>query len=118
MQKRSAISVFQSLASDTRLEIYRLLVRNGPHGLVAGKIGKALRLGPTNLSFHLKAMTQAGLLSVEQQGRFQRYRARVSLVEELIGYLTEQCCGGKPEKCLAPAPVKRVSRPKIRVKSV
>jgi ArsR family transcriptional regulator, arsenate/arsenite/antimonite-responsive transcriptional repressor len=100
MDKNTATTVFESLASGIRLDVYRLLVRKGPAGMVAGEIASALDLPPTNLSFHLKALTQAGLLRAEQEGRFQRYRANMALMQELIGYLTEQCCAGQPEQCL------------------
>lgn len=99
MDKSSATTVFESLASGVRLDIYRLLVRAGPQGMVAGEIATALELPPTNLSFHLKALAQARLVSVVQEGRFQRYRANLALMQELIAYLTEECCAGHPEQC-------------------
>ncbi len=68
--------------------------------MVAGEIASTLDIPPTNLSFHLKALTQAGLLSVTQEGRFQRYRANIPLMLDLIGYLTQECCAGQPEQCL------------------
>jgi DNA-binding transcriptional ArsR family regulator len=85
--------------SGVRLDVYRLLVKQGPDGLVAGEIASTLDVPPTNLSFHLKALTQARLLSVVQEGRFQRYRANIPLMLNLIAYLTEECCSGHPEKC-------------------
>ena len=100
MEKETAIIVFESLASSVRLDVFRLLVRHAPDGLVAGEIAAALGLPATNLSFHLKALTQAGLLSVTQEGRFQRYRANMALMTDLIGYLTDECCGGNPGACL------------------
>ena len=99
MNRKTAITVFESLASGVRLDTYRLLVRKGPAGLVAGEIATALELPATNVSFHLKALTQAGLLTVEQEGRFQRYRASLPLMVDLIGYLTQECCSGHPEQC-------------------
>lgn len=99
MEKITATTVFESLSSGVRLDVYRLLVRQGREGMVAGEIAKTLDLPPTNLSFHLKALTQARLLSVEQEGRFQRYRANIGLMLELIAYLTEECCSGHPEHC-------------------
>ncbi|MES2880101.1 MAG: metalloregulator ArsR/SmtB family transcription factor [Pseudomonadota bacterium] len=99
MDKLAATTVFESLASGVRLDIYRLLVRVGPQGMVAGEIATALELPPTNLSFHLKALAQARLVSVVQEGRFQRYRANLALMQELIAYLTEECCAGHPEQC-------------------
>lgn len=99
MDKSTATSVFESLASGVRLDIYRLLVKTGPQGLVAGEIASTLELPPTNLSFHLKALSQARLVSVVQEGRFQRYRANLALMQELIAYLTAECCAGHPEQC-------------------
>lgn len=100
MDKLLATTVFESLASGVRLDIYRLLVKAGPAGLVAGEIGTALAVAPTNLSFHLKALTHAQLVSVVQEGRFQRYRANLALMQELIAYLTAECCAGHPEQCV------------------
>ena len=99
MNKEIATKVFESLASGIRLEVYRLLVKTGLEGMVAGQIASELAIAPNNLSFHLKAMTHAGLLSVAQEGRFQRYRANIPLMLELIAYLTEECCAGHPEQC-------------------
>lgn len=99
MDKLSATTVFESLSSSVRLDIYRLLVKKGPEGMVAGEIATTLEVPPTNLSFHLKALTNARLLSVVQEGRFQRYRANIVLMQELIAYLTEECCSGQPQKC-------------------
>lgn len=105
MDKSSATSIFESLASGIRLDVFRLLVKQGPQGLVAGEIASTLEMPPNNLSFHLKALTQAGLLTVAQEGRFQRYRANLGLMTELIAYLTAECCSGHPEQCLTPGPV-------------
>ena len=99
MDKNVAVRNLLSLASGVRLDIYRLLVKKGPEGLVAGDIGAALKIAPTNLSFHLKDLTQAGLLSVEQEGRYQRYRANMKMMNDLVLYLTEECCGGNPDAC-------------------
>ena len=104
MDKLSALAVFESLSSGVRLDIYRLLVRVGPEGLVAGQIATTLEVPPTNLSFHLKALTHARLLSVVQEGRFQRYRANLAVMQKLIAYLTQECCGGHPEQCAGICP--------------
>ena len=111
MRKNVAVTVLETLSSGVRLDAYRLLVRTGLDGLVAGEIAAKLDLPPTNLSFHLRAMTQAGLVAVEQQGRFQRYRANLPLMRELIGYLTDECCAGHPEQC---ADLGAVSRRPVR----
>lgn len=99
MDKTTALEMFESLSSPVRLDIYRLLVRQGPEGMVAGDIAATLDLPPTNLSFHLKTLNRAGLLSVTQEGRYQRYRANMPLMVDLIAYLTEECCAGHPEQC-------------------
>ena len=91
MLQASALAIFESLSSGVRLDVYRLLVERGPEGMVAGEIA--------NLSFHFKALLQSGLLTVEQEGRFQRYRANIPLMLDLIAYLTEECCAGHPEQC-------------------
>ncbi|WP_374243330.1 ArsR/SmtB family transcription factor [Zoogloea sp.] len=99
METRTATAIFESLSSGWRLEAFRLLVRQGPEGMVAGDIASALDISPSSLSFHLKALAHAGLVSVAQEGRFQRYRANIPLMLDLIAYLTEECCSGQPEKC-------------------
>lgn len=99
MDKSTAIAVFESLASGVRLDVFRLLVRQGPGGMVAGEIAATLELPATNISFHLKAMVHAGLVTAVQEGRFQRYRANMPLMQDLIAYLTEECCSGQPQAC-------------------
>jgi len=99
METKTATTIFESLSSGWRLEAFRLLVRKGPEGMVAGDIAAALDLAPSSLSFHLKALAHAGMVSVEQEGRFLRYRANLPLMAELIGYLTEECCAGVPGRC-------------------
>lgn len=99
MLKNTATTLFESLASGVRLDVYRLLVKQGPQGMVAGEIAAALNIPPTNLSFHLKALNQADMVNVTQEGRFQRYRANIPLMLDLIAYLTEECCEGHPEQC-------------------
>jgi DNA-binding transcriptional ArsR family regulator len=99
MDTSLATTVFESLSSGVRLDIFRLLVVAGPPGMVAGEIGSTLAVPPTNLSFHLKALTNAQLVSVVQEGRYQRYRANLVLMQDLIAYLTAECCAGHPEQC-------------------
>lgn len=92
--------MFESLASGVRLDVVRLLVKTGARGLVAGDIAAALQLPPTNLSFHLKALVQSGLIGSESQGRYLRYRANMALLGELIDFLVAECCQGQPGQCL------------------
>lgn len=104
MDRDNATSIFESLASGVRLDVFRLLVKHAPTGLVAGEIGSMLGVPPTNLSFHLKALCQAGLLQVTQEGRYQRYRAQVDVMNALVDYLLAECCtaGGDVGSCAAP----------------
>lgn len=99
MDKKTATLIFESLSSEVRLDVYRLLVKKGLDGMVAGEIAATLDIPNTNLSFHLKAMTHAEMVTVQQEGRFQRYRANFPLMLETIAYLTEECCSGNPEQC-------------------
>ncbi|MDZ7754082.1 MAG: helix-turn-helix transcriptional regulator [Gammaproteobacteria bacterium] len=99
MDQTRAIAVLESLASGLRLEVFRLLMRQSTQGMVAGEISSTLNIPPTNLSFHLKNLTHAGLVVVEQEGRFQRYRANMPLMLDLVAYLTEECCGGDAGQC-------------------
>ncbi len=100
MDKTDALTMFESLSSGVRLDAFRLLVKKGTEGMVAGEIASTLDVPSTNLSFHLKTLTHAGLLTVEQEGRFQRYRANIPLMLDLIAYLTEECCADQPEQCM------------------
>jgi ArsR family transcriptional regulator len=102
MEKENATKIFEALSSGVRLDVFRLLVRMANEGMVAGEIATTLDIPPTNLSFHLKAMTQTGLLTVAQEGRFQRYRANIPVMLDIIAYLSDECCRGRPEQC-APA---------------
>ncbi|GAA5183456.1 helix-turn-helix domain-containing protein [Niveibacterium umoris] len=99
MDRTTATTLFESLASGIRLDAFRLLVRKGHEGMVSSEIAQALELPPTNTSFHLKALVQSGLATVEQEGRYQRYRANLPLMLDLVAYLTEECCAGHPEQC-------------------
>ena len=99
METTDAIRAFAALAQDTRLGIFRLLVRVGPSGLTAGEIGRAAGIGATSLSFHLKELDRAGLVTQSREGRFVRYAIHVEGVRGVIEYLTEDCCSGNPELC-------------------
>ncbi|MEH6458515.1 ArsR/SmtB family transcription factor [Chitinimonas sp. JJ19] len=99
MDKISALQVFEALSSSARLDTYLLLVGAGGTGIVAGELASRLDMAPSNLSFHLKNLAHAGLVTVEQEGRFQRYRANLALMRQVTGFLTDHCCGGHPEQC-------------------
>jgi DNA-binding transcriptional ArsR family regulator len=99
MEKQSATAVFESLSSGARLDIFRLLVKAAPEGLVAGELSTAIGMAPSNVSFHLKTLAHSQLVTVVQEGRFQRYRANLGLMRDVIAYLTNECCAGHPERC-------------------
>ena len=90
-----AVAALAALAQETRLGIYRLLVEAGPEGLAAGKIGEELDLPPATLSFHLAQLARTGLAKSRQDGRFVIYSADFESMNGLVGYLTENCCGGR-----------------------
>ena len=99
METVQASSIFEALSSEVRLDLFRLLVKSAPDGLVAGEIAKTLQVPGTNLSFHLKGLLHSGLISVEKEGRFLRYRANIPLMLDTIAYLTSECCANQPEQC-------------------
>ncbi|MGL4827501.1 MAG: ArsR/SmtB family transcription factor [Vibrionaceae bacterium] len=96
MEQSNVTSILESLCAGVRLDAFRLLVKAEPQGLVAGEISTALELPPAHLSFHLKVLAQSRLVTVTQEGRFLRYRANLALIQEVIAYLTEECCAGVP----------------------
>ena len=114
------VDALSALAQETRLKVYRLLVEAGPEGLSAGRIGEELGLPPATLSFHLAHLSRAGLAQARQEGRFMIYSADFQNMNALVGYLTENCCGG--QACApgcAPMPTKgkaheALSRPRRR----
>jgi DNA-binding transcriptional ArsR family regulator len=99
METNDAVGAFAALAQENRLAVLRLLVRNAPDGLTPGLIGEQLALPAPTLSFHLKTLAQAGLVSAVQEGRFVRYRAELASLDALIEFLTEDCCGGNSQRC-------------------
>ena len=89
------VDALAALAQETRLKAYRLLVEAGPEGLAAGRIGEELDLPPATLSFHLAHLARTGLVRSRQDGRFVIYSADFQNMNQLVGYLTENCCGGR-----------------------
>jgi DNA-binding transcriptional ArsR family regulator len=94
METTDAIKALGALAQETRLAIYRLLVQAGPEGRAAGTIGEELGIPPATLSFHLAQLAGAGLIRPRQEGRFIFYSADFGAMNALVGFLTENCCGG------------------------
>ena len=101
METDAALEALAALAHNVRLAVFRLLVQAGPEGLPAGRIAERMAMPASSLSFHLKELHRAGLLGSRQEGRSILYMARFETMGALLGYLTENCCGGTP--CL-PAP--------------
>ena len=94
METKFVLASLAALAQDTRLSIFRLLVEQGPEGLPAGEIVERLQLPNATASFHLKELTHAHLVTPRQAGRFIYYSANYTTMNELIAYLTENCCKG------------------------
>lgn len=95
MDNKDAVTALAALAQESRLAIFRLLVQQGPEGMTVGRIGEALGLPPATLSFHLKELTHAGLLVSRRDGRFITHSADFQAMNTLLGFLTENCCGGQ-----------------------
>ena len=99
MKKSTVVAALSALAQESRLDIFRLLVQKGPEGLPAGEIGERLGLPPPTLSFHLNQLRFAGLVRSQRESRSIIYSANFRAMNELLAYLTENCCGGRPELC-------------------
>ena len=99
MDKKSTIIALAALAQETRLDIFRLLVQAGPEGLPAGQLGEQLGLPAATLSFHLKELRHAGLISAQRESRSLIYSAEFANMNALLAYLTENCCQGEPDAC-------------------
>ena len=114
MKTSRAIDALGALAHEYRLAIYRLLVQRGPAGLPAGAIGDRVGLVPSSLTFHLQNLQRAGLITQRRESRQLYYAADFSVMSDLVGYLTENCCGDSSAECFtgcAPA-VKTAKRSK------
>jgi ArsR family transcriptional regulator len=116
MKKSSVVTALGALAQDTRLDIFRLLVQRGPEGMPAGEIGERLAQPSPTLSFHLNQLRFAGLVTSRRESRSIIYSANFEAMTELLGYLTENCCGGRRELCAPsatadPAPACAVQPP-------
>lgn len=99
MKQSQAVAALAALAHHQRLEIFRLLVREGPNGLPASEIAEAVGASPTGASFHLKELDRAGLIHATRDGRYIRYAIHVEGMRQLLTYLTEDCCQGNPQLC-------------------
>jgi ArsR family transcriptional regulator, arsenate/arsenite/antimonite-responsive transcriptional repressor len=114
MKTPAVIEALGGLAHEHRLAIYRLLVQRGPEGLPAGTIGQRIGLLPSSLTFHLQNLQRAGLITQRRDSRQLIYSADFTVMNGLVGYLTENCCGNGGAECCTPAvpakPAKRAAK--------
>ncbi|HEY1150807.1 MAG TPA: metalloregulator ArsR/SmtB family transcription factor [Pseudoduganella sp.] len=94
METKEILAALAALAQESRLNTFRLLVQTGPQGLAASKIAEHLDIAPSSLSFHLKELSHAGLVTARQDGRFVIYSANFETMNGLLTFLTDNCCGG------------------------
>ena len=96
METNNAPEALAALAHSARLSVFRILMQAGPEGLPAGRIAELMNIPASSLSFHLKELHRAGLLASRQDGRSIIYSTRYQTMNDLLGYLTENCCDGNP----------------------
>jgi ArsR family transcriptional regulator, arsenate/arsenite/antimonite-responsive transcriptional repressor len=99
MKSIIAIESLAALAQESRLAIFRMLVKRGPEGFTPTQLGEKLNVSPPTLSFHLKELQRAGLVDVRRDGRFLYYRPNFAHMDQLIGFLTENCCVLADQAC-------------------
>lgn len=104
MKDDTAIAALTALAQEDRLAAFRLLVKAGPEGMASGDVADRLSVAPTRMSFHLSALERGGLVTSRRDGRRIYYAVCFDRVRVLLGFLTEDCCGGRPEICGVAAP--------------
>jgi ArsR family transcriptional regulator len=113
MKKEKAIAALASLAQESRLDVFRMLVQSGPDGLPAGEIGAKLCVPSPTLSFHLNHLKHAGLVTCRRDSRSIIYSADYKAMNDLISYLMENCCRGNAEQC-APAACKPARQTNVK----
>src|ERR1035437_827478 len=101
MKTKDAIESLAALAQESRLAIFRMLVKRGPDGYTPTQLGEKLSVPAPTLSFHLKELQRAGLVDVRRDGRFLHYRPNFAHMNRLIGFLTENCCVLADQGCVA-----------------
>lgn len=94
-----AVDALGALAHETRLEVFQLLVKAGPDGLIAGAVADQAKVAPSTMSHHLATLERAGLVQSERESRMIRYRADFDGMRRLLTFLTQDCCQGSPEIC-------------------
>lgn len=96
---KNALSAFTALSQETRLLVFRLLIRAGPQGMLSGEIGQNLDVRQNTMSANLTVLLKAGLVKNKREGKAVRYFADLDGIRGLLGYLMEDCCGGNPRIC-------------------
>ncbi len=99
MDQEHAVETFTALAQESRLAIYRLLVKEEPHGLPVGEISRRLEIVPSTLSGHLGVLKRVGLLKSTRHQREIHYAANLDIMGNLVRFMLEDCCNGKVENC-------------------
>ena len=99
MDELKTINAFSALSQQTRLDVFRLLIKAGADGLLSGEIGEKLEVRQNTMSANLTILLNAGLLRNERHGRTVRYFANFDAMRDLLAFLMEDCCGGSPEIC-------------------
>ncbi len=117
MKTTRVIDALGALAHEHRLAIYRLLVQRGPEGLPAGTIGERVGLVPSSLTFHLQNLQRAGLITQRRESRQLFYSADFGVMNGLVGYLTENCCGNSGAACAPSCAPADVSKPVKRLEA-
>ena len=115
MEKTTVITALAALAQDSRLDVFRLLVRAGKAGMPAGAVASALGLAPNTLTFHFDRLRQAGLVSCTRDGRSLIYAARFETMNALVEYLSENCCAGDASACVPASCQPTTSKRKAKV---
>ena len=110
MEKKDALAALAGLAQESRLDVFRLLVEQGPEGLPAGLIAEQLGVPNATLSFHLKELTHAKLITARQEGRFIYYSTNLATMNQVMAYLTENCCAKSAVCDIRCAPVAKRKR--------
>ncbi len=110
MESEIAVKRLSALAQEARLDVFRLLVKAGPEGLAAGEIARALDVAPNTLSAQLLVLSNAGLIGARRDGRSIIYSIKFDAMRALLGFLMEDCCGGRPEICAPPATAKSCNK--------
>ncbi|MGX9353340.1 ArsR/SmtB family transcription factor [Shimia sp. W99] len=99
MEKNDALSAFAALSQPLRLDVFRLLIARGEAGMLAGEIAQAMEVRQNTLSANLSVLLNAGLVRNAREGRAIRYFADTEGLRGLLGFLLQDCCGGRPELC-------------------